>query len=284
MKFLLISTHQWGGRNVADLLNLFGSVTQARSEGADVSLYCLLQKTTAVPVDLRPAVTEGINLPTHAEGMGLSRVRNLVLQAVDLAAFDVVLFPDDDCSYQVGFFPFLTSLIDRQKPDLLFIRNNSLPASLPAVSRVPRASLMDTHRRVNSRNIIAASAIAAAIGRFDERLGLGTSMGGGEDNALRALDIASNALFVDDHQPQAAQSTISRRVSKKWRDIGRGVMLQTLEHLRPEILPLAGYRTLSGIYLLLTRRLPILSFFAPYMWVAGSRRRSSGDTAGRQKS
>ena len=51
-----------------------------------------------------------------------------------------------------------------------------------------------------------------------------------------------------------------------------GLMLQTLKHLEPRLLPLALYRCGVGIVLVLLRRLPLGDFVRPFARLIGGRR------------
>ena len=125
---------------------------------------------------------------------GLSRARNLALEHLTA---DLVSFPDDDCWYERGMLADVarffadhpdsdgltgTPVDDSGRP--LFGRSDAEPGPM---------TLFNLWRRVVSFTLFVRHRLIAAVGPFDETLGVGsgTMWGGGEDldyvvRALRA--------------------------------------------------------------------------------------------------
>lgn len=284
MRFHLISTHQPNARASSELLRLIASLP---TEGPDVVLHCLLQGVAEVPQELRRFQSERVLFSVVPRRVPLSTARNILLSQLKPAAADFVLFPDDDCWFQAKFFDYLQALIEVEQPDLLLIRNGEPPDPLADAATPRPAQLFDVLRRINSNNIIVGSILAAEVGQFDERLGLGTPLGGGEDTdyANRAFRRSSRSMFVD--TALIGHRSLNGDLSTRIREMQRywpGVMLHTLEALSPAVLPLAIYRAVAGLYLVASRRLTLERFLMPFRMALRPGAGVGGVTEERRKS
>lgn len=132
---------------------------------------------------------------------GLSEARNRLLQASaqsDEPAAAIVGFPDDDAWHPAGL---LTAIVQEfsQHPslDMWFCRYGSQPHGFAAgCGRTPSTS--DVVRNASSNTLFVRSKVAQGVGLFDERLGLGSPLGGAEDldYALRCLALARDVAYV----------------------------------------------------------------------------------------
>lgn len=132
---------------------------------------------------------------------GLSRGRN---QGLPHVCGDIVAFPDDDCWYRpetlaeiaelAAHFPNYGMLLGRTTDEN---GRNSIVRSLDADGDIDRLNVIDA---ANSNTIFVRRTAAAAIGPFDERLGVGaaTPFQGAEDRdyIARALALGLTCRFV----------------------------------------------------------------------------------------
>ncbi len=171
---------------------------------ADITLFILLQRCSdeaAAAFSAHwPEWVKAVHMPGR---MSLSAARNKLLaspQAKARFARDgIVAFPDDDCWYPEGTLDRIAAdfAADRQL-DFWFSRYgmDAVTASgLPSTS----PSLQTVISFASSNTIVVRSSIAATIGGFDEALGVGAVLSGGEDTdyAMRAFRTARKALYVD---------------------------------------------------------------------------------------
>lgn len=186
------------------LSRMVGSVEAfiARNPDVDVTLFLLLQRCDEEKLAAARAAYPGwIRFDAIGHRVSLSKARNMLLGKVvnDLADEDILCFPDDDCWYPLGT---LSAVCDAFREDdvldFWFCRYGSQPQSAADFSpRLP--SLQDTISRASSNTIFVRGRIAKAIGGFDEALGVGARLMGGEDTdyAIRAHYAARNRLYVD---------------------------------------------------------------------------------------
>lgn len=193
---VLFTTTDSQGRRRTELARLLASVAAAQREsGLEIVHFLLVQRGTCESL--------GMELPpfVRARAIGgrvsLSRARNMLLaEATATGALDgslFVAFPDDDAWYPEGL---LAGIAGRFRADgtldVIASRYGSSPALLAelASSRwIDRPSAGRFIATVSSNSMFVRTERAAEVGMFDERLGLGATLNGGEDldYALRAL-------------------------------------------------------------------------------------------------
>lgn len=124
-------------------------------------------------------------LRIRSDILQLSHARNLGLQ---IAAGDIVAFPDDDCTYP----PTLLEKVDqafRDRPDLGVQTGPVVTAqgrfgSGRWQARSGEISIQNVWLCSPSINIFIRRSLVMAIGGFDEHLGIGAEFGSGEDTDL----------------------------------------------------------------------------------------------------
>jgi glycosyltransferase involved in cell wall biosynthesis len=123
---------------------------------------------------------------------GLSRARNVALAQIGA---DLVAFPDDDCTYPPELLESVATRLT-ERPDLDGLTGRTGDASgavasnwTPSPGRVDRATIW---HRANSASMFLRADLVRQVGRFDERLGLGSgkpwSSAEELDYLLRALE------------------------------------------------------------------------------------------------
>lgn len=115
--------------------------------------------------------------------LGLSRARNVGLRLLD--GDGIVGFPDDDCKYPEGFLQSLLDVFDARGADFVSVRELGPDGSTDtrAPSKEGHIHRYNVWRACGSNRTFFTTAAVAAIGDFDENLGLGagTAWEGGED-------------------------------------------------------------------------------------------------------
>lgn len=198
--FLITTTDLASGRSF-ELQRMIASVARFRDAMPHYHVRMLLLFQN-VAVQAPPEMPEWIEVDTCPNRISLSAARNTLLSRVDLSAAGeraIVAFPDDDAWYPDGALEALCGLItDDADMDLAFCDCGSSARS-PAKSLTWReASLQDTISFATSNTIVLRAAIARHITGFDEKLGLGTAAGAGEDTdyAMQAWHLARRSAFV----------------------------------------------------------------------------------------
>jgi GT2 family glycosyltransferase len=134
---------------------------------------------------------------------GLSRARNLGMAAV---RGDILAFPDDDCWYPDGLLARVVSEFqDRPSVDGLTGRSEDgqgKPSGGSFSSCQGRVDLENVWKKGISYTIFLRPLVCAAVGPFDEELGVGaqTPFGSGEetDYLIRAVKLGFNIQYRPD--------------------------------------------------------------------------------------
>jgi hypothetical protein len=217
--------------------------------------YCTISKTLPNLVQAFPST----------ETLSLSASRNLLLSyALSNRIIDsktIVGFPDDDCWYPRGTLELVArSFAQSPQLGLWFCRYSSKPSSVAEAGRIPRvASARDVVRQASSNTMFVRGRMLHANPVFDETLGVGTINGGGEDTefALRAYLASRHSLHLP--APVIGHRDNTPQLRPKYY---RGSLIALARHARQQ--PLIGYefvRKLAvGLWLVLTRQLPVSSF------------------------
>jgi hypothetical protein len=204
---LFTTTDSAGGRS-DELERMIRSVEQAMAKfGLRVVQYLLLQRHGSdKPLPELPGHIRATAIP---ERVSLSKARNLLL---DLARKDgmferslMVAFPDDDAWYPEGTLDGMLALFAGDPTlDLAICRYSSSPvvlSALPVDLRIARpVNAGKFIANASSNTMFFRASRAARTGHFDESLGIGAPINGGEDldYALRAY-VASGekAVWID---------------------------------------------------------------------------------------
>lgn len=155
---------------------------------------------------LEPIIAEAKrSLPTiHLRAKsGLSHARNVGLAS---ATGQIISFPDDDCWYAKGLLGRVMSVFETNRAiDGLTGRSEDGDGS-PSGGKFSRdqgrLNLNNVWKRGISYTIFLRSAVCAAVGPFDEELGVGarTPFGSGEetDYLIRTIKLGFNVQYLPD--------------------------------------------------------------------------------------
>lgn len=207
MTIVLITTTDLQTLRPDELSRLAASVAAQRAERPDIRIHHLLlvQRSPADGAYRLPFTPQPHDfvLPTP-DRLSLSAARNRLLAEARrqdlLAGAAIVAFPDDDAWYPPRFLSLLHDRFGAMPAlDFWFCRYASVPAALgDAVGRT--ASLGDVLRRASSNTMVLRGSLVAVLPPFDERLGVGAALPGGEDTeyALAAWSRARETEFLDE--------------------------------------------------------------------------------------
>jgi glycosyltransferase involved in cell wall biosynthesis len=135
--------------------------------------------------------------------VGLSRARNV---GVAFATGDVIAFPDDDCWYPGGLLGRVIEELQRQ-PEISGLTGRSedgqgRPSGGSFSRRKGLLNIKNVWKKGISYTIFLRSQVCAAIGPFDEELGVGarTRFGSGEesDYLIRGTKLGFNIQYLPD--------------------------------------------------------------------------------------
>ena len=202
--YLLLTTCDGRNERLLDLIRLLHSIdAEIQTHGLRIRHYILLQNTRKLPQQLAANVSEQRILMLESGRLSLSRARNRMLQQAKhdgaLATATLCAFPDDDAWYPTNL---LTLILDTYKRhphiSILTCDYGSDPVSPSLTNQVAFQDAMDCGlfvRRVSSNTLFLSASLTAEVGFFDERLGVGGEINGGED-----LDYALRAYVRANHQ------------------------------------------------------------------------------------
>jgi hypothetical protein len=187
------------------VVRMINSVAAYRSRGfSDVRLFILLQRCSPeAEQKFRDAQPDFVSVSSIPDRISLSAARNRLLRSTEardrLLRKGIVGFPDDDCWYPDGTLDAISNSfrIDGTL-DFWFCRYGMSPVSAgntPAV--VPR--LQSVISFASSNTIFMRQDVVLKLVGFDELLGVGARLSGGEDTdyAIRAYQKARGSSFVD---------------------------------------------------------------------------------------
>src|SRR5258708_15861623 len=155
---------------------------------------------------LEPVVAEAKRLfPTiHLRAKsGLSHARNIGLAS---ATGDIISFPDDDCWYPKGLLARVMSVFEATVAVDGLTGRSEDGEGIPSGGKFSRVSgrlnLNNVWKRGISYTIFLRSTVCAAVGPFDEELGVGarTPFGSGEetDYLIRTIKLGFNIQYLPD--------------------------------------------------------------------------------------
>ncbi|NLS05743.1 glycosyltransferase [Rhizobium sp. P32RR-XVIII] len=171
---------------------------------------------------------------------GLSRARN---RGIDAAAGDIVCFPDDDCWYRSGTLKTAAALLAADAR-LAIVTGRTLDADgAPSVSPTGEQPVTITRRNYlscgNSNGIFVRRQALAAIGGFDEALGVGAASpfqsGEEADLLLRAIAAGKTLGYFPElivHHDQVTAEIGPRQIERA-RKYGRGFGALLRKHRFP---------------------------------------------------
>jgi hypothetical protein len=149
-----------------------------------------------------PAFAETIDIEKK---ISLSRARNIGLRRLlhtgVLSSGALIAYPDDDCWYTPDYLSYVAGLFAAdQQLGFWFCDFGSAPSPPPSGGSANRAAVArDVVRRAASITMVLRGAVAAKVGLFDEGLGVGTALPGGEDTdyALRSFLASPLTLMTE---------------------------------------------------------------------------------------
>ncbi|WP_298966349.1 hypothetical protein [uncultured Methylobacterium sp.] len=247
-----------------------------RNPDVPVRLFLLLQRCD--PQQAR-AVAETlpsfVSLHTIPHRVSSSAARNMMLgpdaAGGALRENDVLGFPDDDCWYPDGLLERIHgSFAADPQLDFWFCCYASKPA--PPDSGVPvTPRLQNAVSRGACNTIFFRGLLARKIGYYDERLGVGAEIDGGEDTdfSIRAFYLARRSQFVN--APVIGHRDMQPEMRSRY--FMGGFVVLAVHALKSPAGVLAWFRKLAvGLTLVGTGRMK-LSFLLRGLWIVLTRNR-----------
>lgn len=205
---ILLTTCDYQGGRKDELERLLASIQQSVSDyGLSVRHYLLLQRCQPDQAD--PVVPDYTVVMRLDHQVSLSAARNLMLHQVHrdgvLEQASIVCFPDDDAWYPAGTLQAISILFAQQAQlGVVICRYASSPVTIAqcagglALARRPGAREFVVN--ASSNTLFVRAAVVQQVRYFDERLGVGARLNGGEDLdfALRARALSrGQVLWLD---------------------------------------------------------------------------------------
>jgi hypothetical protein len=263
MKIVLISTSDASAGRSEALDRLLASVARTQRPDISIVLLLLVQKCQAGLAFSQgfPAFVDVSSIPHQTS---LSTARNVLLsRALSrglIASTTVVGFPDDDCWFPQGTLEYIADQFSRDPGlDVWFCRYSSNPVSPAEVGVGSKpARVRDVVRHLSSTTIFVRGRVIQAGALFDESLGLGTPLGGGEDTefGLHAYTLAKRTIHFD-----AAAVGHRDRNPQRRAKYYRGGLVAIAKHARRAGVVIELIRKIAvGGWLMLRRDLSLAEF------------------------
>lgn len=212
MRINLFTTCNIRRGRVSDLKKLLSSIHQSIESDPLLTVrhFILVQGCNALPDDLLEFERPDCYFLKKEDLVSLSGARNILLKYAhtkfnDFGDGDIFAFPDDDAWYPPGLLSWLVKQFSNaQNLNLFVCRYGSSPIDLSNVNqealsgRILKASFALYLQTASSNTIFIRASLALKTGFFDERLGVGASINGGEDldYALRAYVLRDGDAFI----------------------------------------------------------------------------------------
>lgn len=184
VRFILFTTTRGDSRS-SNLSRLTQSIQESvgYASGFQVEHFFLLQKEETESglfdhgVGFRTLVDQLVSL-SHARNILLRRFGHLI------ANEDIVSFPDDDCFYAPEALSHIAAAFAGGGTRMIMAREDHQALHVGDPQLLPK----DVVRRSTSNNLFVDGRTVRALGGFDEMIGLGAKLSGGEDTdfAMRA--------------------------------------------------------------------------------------------------
>ncbi len=207
MRVNLFTTCNIRGGRVSDLKKLLSSINDSIKTDPMLTVrhFILIQGCNALPDDLLEYERPDCYFLMIEDLVSLSGARNILLKQAyakfnDFGDDDIFAFPDDDAWYPPGLLSWLVKQFSgAQNLNLFVCRYGSDPVDLfsknqeALFGRNLNSYLALYLRTASSNTIFIRASLALKTGFFDERLGVGAKINGGED-----LDYALRAYVLRD--------------------------------------------------------------------------------------
>jgi hypothetical protein len=280
MNVVLISTTDVGSGRSGVLERMVQSVAQAAATRPDmtVSMLLLLQRC---PPHWQRSLAE--SLPPFVrtiavdDRLSLSAARNRMLELAAasglIAESTVVGFPDDDCWYPAGVLEHVIRAFEREpRLDMWFSRYSSTPTPLIEIPQAASAAgAGDVIRNASSNTMFVRGRILRQGVAFDEALGVGTRIGGGEDTEFALCAHLRGGLSL--YLPAEVIGHRDKNPGLRAKYYG-GALIAIARHAGRETRVTAelARKLAVGVWLVLSRQLPFAAFTQAVAAAVRSRR------------
>jgi hypothetical protein len=202
-QFMLFSTTDVSSGRSGHLQRMIEGLETARNTdpSLDIRLFLLLQKC---PSDFdKTGFPAWVTVRSIENQISLSAARNRLTSEVIsgnlMADAAIYAFPDDDSWYPPNLLKLVAQAFGEDTNlDFWFCRYSSTPRTL-ANLKAEKPLLQQVISRASSNTIFFRGTLLQQLRSFDESLGVGATLNGGEDTeyAIRAFYAARKALFTD---------------------------------------------------------------------------------------
>lgn len=210
--YLLLTTCDGSKERLIDLARLLQSIdAEIKAHGLRIRHYILLQNTLALEKQLAIDANDQRIFMLEPHRVSLSRARNRMLRQAKqdgiLNLAKICAFPDDDAWYPPNSLALILEA-HKHHPQIgiLTCDYGSQPVTSTLLDKTVFHEMVDCGlfvRRVSSNTLFVKATIAVDVGFFDERLGVGGQINGGED-----LDFALRAYLIAKHQAMICEGKL----------------------------------------------------------------------------
>jgi len=167
-----------------DLTNIGRLLASSANNNHNIFLGIVLVAQRNLELDIIPFISDctQVYVVQNDKMLGLSEARNVALQFIfeNNLVSDYIMFPDDDSTYDSEFFNhFLTKVTGNTLIDVYATGSHQL--FRPLKYQQDDVLSVKQYDAANSVNMIVDFSLVKAVGLFDEKMGVGSAHGAGED-------------------------------------------------------------------------------------------------------
>lgn len=246
-----------------ELESIFDLLESVKISNEEVKLLIVIVVQKGLYINVSPYQTPYTSIITINEkrSLSLSLARNIALSYISKNEihYQYLMFPDDDSTYDELFFKRWSTSGEGNR--LINVKYSNSDGYFNFLKLPNKTHLTASHYKMSSSvNMIITRETILATGLFDERLGVGTLYGAGEDNDffIRANKVAPfticTTLYNMHPSPQYKYDIMNlSQIVKRFNSYGRGVIFMLCKNdLKTEAL-LVCIRALGGSVISLLR-------------------------------
>lgn len=237
---------------------LFEKYLQSISQNTSLKLLVVLIAQNGIKIDLAVRENTVVKLICSEKRIGLSVARNLGINWLTEVGIDFsyVMFPDDDSTFDKSFFERFKETLSLENNYLIDVKNLG-ESGLYIEHNFVNGAVVTSNDWNNacSVNMIICKSTFLSVGMFDERLGVGSLYGAGEDSDyfIRSCNVGASFNFTNQlysFHPSSKNKYLglsTKQLITRFNNYGKGVVFFLVKHSMHLDAAVVCFRGLGGV-------------------------------------